>query len=66
MLPREAKVLYNDQEYKMLSSIWKFQSFAHTGDIIEIFGNIDEENKLIILDDNKYYIYYINKLNKIL
>jgi len=66
MLPREAKVLYNDQEYKMLSSIWKFQSFAHLGDILEIYANVDDENRLIILDDNKYYIKYIKKSNKIL
>jgi len=66
MLPREAVIEYNNETYKIFSTLWKFQSFAHTGDIIEIFGNIDEENKLIILDDNKYYINYINKSDKIL
>lgn len=66
MLPREAVVEYNNETYKVFSTLWKFQSFAHTGDIIKVFGNVDKENKLIILDDNKYYINYINKSDKIL
>ena len=66
MLPREAIVEYNNEIYKVYSTLWKFQSFAHQDDIIEIFGNIDYKNKLIILDDNKYYINYINKSNKLL
>ena len=61
MLPREAAVEYNNEIYKIYSNIWKIQSFAHTGDIIEIYGNIDDKNKLIILDDYKYYINYIYK-----
>lgn len=66
MLPREGVVEYNNEKYKIISTLWKFQSFAHTGDIIEVFGNIDKENKLIILDENKYYIKYVYKSDKIL
>ena len=66
MHPREAIVEYNNETYKVLSSIWKFQSFAHKGDILEIYGNVDNENKLIILDDNKYYISYIHKSKNII
>lgn len=66
MHPREALVEYNNETYKILSTIWKFQSFAHKGDILEVYGNVDKENKLIILDDKKYYISYIHKSNNIL
>lgn len=65
MLPRVAIVKYNDEEYKVLSTLWKFQSFAHVGDVCRIYGNVDEERKVIILDDNKYYINYLIKSNKI-
>lgn len=65
MLPRIAIVKYNDEEYKVLSTLWKFQSFAHVGDVCRIYGNVDEIRKVIILDDNKYYINYLIKSNKI-
>lgn len=65
MLPREAVVEYNNEIYKMVSTLWKFQNFAHTDDVIEVFGNVDEKNKLIILDDKKYYIKYLYKSDKI-
>lgn len=61
MQPRQSLVEYNNKTYKVLTPIWKFQSFAHKGDILEIYANIDDDNKLIILDDNKYYIRYIYK-----
>lgn len=66
MSPRVAILEYKNEIYKMYSSLWKFQSFAHKNDIIEIYANIDLENKLIILDDNKYYINYIYKSDEIL
>ncbi len=65
MLPRVAIVKYNDEEYKVLSTLWKFQSFAHVDDVCRIYGNVDEERKVIILDDNKYYINYLIKSSKI-
>lgn len=65
MLPRKAKVCYNNDIYTVYSPLWKFQSFAHRGDIIEIFGNVDNKNKLIILDDYKYYINYKYKTENI-
>jgi predicted nucleotidyltransferase len=65
-LPRVAKVIYKREIYNMVSSLWKFQSFARNGDIMNVYGNIDEDNKVIILDDNKYYINYIKKANTIL
>ncbi|MDE5889319.1 MAG: hypothetical protein K2H20_04800, partial [Bacilli bacterium] len=65
MLPRIALVEYKGEEYKVLSTLWKFQSFAHIGDVCRIYGNVDEEKKIIILDDNKYYINYLIKSSKI-
>lgn len=65
MLPRVAIVTYNNEEYKVLSTLWKFQSFAHVGDACRLYGNVDETKKIIILDDNKYYINYLIKSNKI-
>ena len=65
MLPREAVVEYNNEIYKMVSTLWKFQNFAHTDDVIEVFGNVDEKNNLIILDDKKYYIKYLYKSDNI-
>lgn len=65
MLPRVAIVKYNDEEYKVLSTLWKFQSFAHVGDVCKIYGNVDEEKKIIILDDTKCYIKYLEKSDKI-
>ncbi len=66
MLPRIAMVEYKGEEYKIISTLWKFQSFAHVGDVCMIYGNVDEQNKVIILDENKYYINYLIKSNKIL
>lgn len=66
MLPRVAKVLYNGEEYKVLSNVWKFQSFAHVGDILELFGNVNDEERTILLDDTCYSIQYIEKTNILL
>jgi len=66
MQPRESLVEYNNDIYKVLTPTWKFQSFAHKGDILEIYGNVDDKNKLIVLDDKKYYINYIYKSKEIL
>lgn len=61
MLPRIAKVEYNGKVYTMLSTIWKFQSFAHRSDELEIYANVNDEENIIILDDYKYYIKYLYK-----
>ena len=65
MLPRFAKVSFNNCEYKVYSTLWKFQSFAHRGDILEIYGNVDHDKKLIILDENSHYISYLKKTRNI-
>lgn len=65
MLPRIAISECNGKIYTIVSDIWKFQSFAHIGDIIEIYANVDDDNNLIIMDDKKYYIKYLSKTNLI-
>ncbi len=59
MLPRVAKVKYKEEEYTIYSTLWKFQSFTKDGDILEIFANVDEKDKVIIIDECNYYIRYI-------
>lgn len=61
LLPRTAKVIYNNDEYTIISSIWKYQSFAHKNDELLIYANVDHNNKLIIIDEDYYYIKYIKK-----
>ena len=65
LLPRIAKVVYNNNEYIIISSIWKYQSFAHKDDELLIYANVDHNNKLIIIDEDYYYIKYIKKGKKI-
>lgn len=59
--PRVAKVLYNNHEYKMITPVWKYQSFAHTGDEIECLAIVNDEKKTIFLPTNDCYIKYFNK-----
>lgn len=59
-LPRRAKVLYNNQEYTILSPLWKYQSFLCNGDIIECLGSVNDCTKTITLYDKDCYIRYIN------
>lgn len=61
LLPRIAKVLYDNSEYTVISSIWKYQAFAHKNDELLIYGNVDHNKKLIIIDEDYYYIQYIKK-----
>lgn len=63
MLPRAAKVEYNGRIYTIISSIWKYQSFAHKNDILEIYANVNDKENLIIIDKEQYYIRYLNKSN---
>ncbi len=65
MLPRIAKVMYNGEEYKIISNVWKFQSFAHINDVIEVYGNVNDDKKTILLDDTNYYIKYLEKSDKL-
>lgn len=59
--PRYAKVLYNGDAYTMITSLWKYQSFAHRHDHIECLACVDEEKKSIFLPNNECYIKYLNK-----
>ena len=59
LLPRVADVLYNGIIYKIITQMWKFQSFARDGDEMWIYGNVNEDKKIIILDEYKYYIKFV-------
>ena len=61
MLPRQAKVLYNNEEYTVLSCLWKYQSFLRKGDVVETIASINEDLKTIILVDHDCYVKYIEK-----
>lgn len=58
-VPRRAKAILNGKEFEIISPLWKFQSFARNKDKVEIYGNYDFDNCVIILDEKKYYIKYI-------
>ncbi len=57
--PRRAKALINGEEFEIISPLWKFQSFARDKDIIELFGNYNYDKHVVILDNRKYYIKYL-------
>lgn len=61
MLPRKAKVLYNGEEYTVLSCLWKYQSFLKKGDVVETSASINHDLKTITLIDHDCYVKYINK-----
>ncbi len=57
--PRRVLCKYNGETYTIYSSMWKFQSFARDGDIVEIYGKVDEKNKIITIESNEDYIKFI-------
>lgn len=61
LLPRVADVLYKGEVYKIITQMWKFQSFARKGDIFWIYGNVNDEDKIIILDKYDHYLKFVNK-----
>lgn len=66
MLPRYSKVLYEGEEYIVLSCLWKYQSFLRKGDIVECIGCVNKGLKTIILADFNCYIRYIKKGTEII
>jgi predicted nucleotidyltransferase len=61
-MPRFVNVVYNNTIYKLYCTFWMFQSFAYSGETIEICGNVDDKNKIIIIDNlSNHYIKYIEK-----
>lgn len=61
MLPRKAKVLYNNEEYTVLSCLWKYQSFLRKGDVVETIASINKELKTITLVDYNCYVKFLKK-----
>ncbi len=58
LLPRVANVLCNGETYKIITQMWKFQSFAKKDDIFWVYGNVNEDDKIIILDNYNHYIKF--------
>ena len=65
MLPRRATVLYNGEEYKVETCIWKYQSFLRRGDVVKCYAYVNEDLKVILLDRENSYIKFIKKGNEI-
>ena len=61
MLPRVGKVLYNNEEYTVLTCLWKYQSFLKKGDVVETIASINHDLKTITLVDHDCYVKYLEK-----
>lgn len=58
-VPRKTTFLSDGKLYTIYTNFWKFQSFARNGDVIEIYGNVDEQNNIITLEDYDDYIKFL-------
>ena len=38
--------------------MWKFQSFAKKGDKFWVYGNVNDKDKIIILDKYEHYLKF--------
>lgn len=61
LFPRRGKVIFENEEYTIMTNRWKFQSFLRDDDIIECLGRVDRQKKVITLNDKDSYIRYLNK-----
>lgn len=59
MYPRVAKVLYNNEEYELITPIWKYESFLRDDDNIIVRGTIHEKEKKIVLYSYEDYVKFI-------
>lgn len=59
-MPRFVNVLYQDEEYKLITPFWMFQSFAKDNDKLLIAGNVNEKNKTILLSNKNDYLKFVN------
>lgn len=59
-LPRRAEVKVGDETFEIVSSLWKLQSFARIGDKLEIYGLVDRDKKIILINDFEDYIRFLN------
>ncbi len=60
-LPRFVTLQVGEKIYKVYTSKWKFQSFARDNDILQLYGKVDHERKIITLNDSFSYIKILNK-----
>lgn len=66
MLPRSSKVLYNNEEYTIITCLWKYQSFLRKGDVVECMCSINNNLKTLLLIDTDCYVKFIKKAKSIM
>lgn len=59
MIPRRAKVLYNNEEYELISSLWKYDSFLRDNDNIVVRGSLFKNSKEIVLYNYEDYVKFV-------
>ena len=59
MIPRRAKVLYNEEEYELISPIWKYEGFLRKKDNIIVRGCLLKEKKQIVLYNYEDYVKFV-------
>lgn len=58
-VPRQATLRVNNQNFKIYTPYWKLQSFARKGDKVEIYGKVDFNKKIIVVEESEDYIKFI-------
>jgi len=58
--PRKAKVSIQDKIYDVVTPFWMMQSFAKEGDVLELFGDINDTEQTILLMNKEHWIRYLN------
>ena len=59
-IPRKVILNADGKEYIVYTNLWKLQSFASEKDIVEINGNVDEQNNIITVEEDDDYIKFLN------
>ena len=59
LVPRKATVCIDNENYTIYTHYWKLQSFARDKDKIIVYGKVDFDNKIIVVEDNDDYIKFI-------
>ena len=58
--PRKAKVSINDKVYEVITPLWMLQSFAKEGDYLELFGDVNDVDRTILLMNKEHWVRYLN------
>lgn len=58
-VPRQAIIRINKQNFKIYTPYWKLQSFAREGDKVEVYGKVDFNQRIIVIEEYEDYIKFI-------